>query len=54
MGAAVAYSTGSREFLVTWMGGYFTSQDIRFTRVNTAGTVLQTPVAITGGAGLGT
>jgi hypothetical protein len=49
MGAAVAYSTASREFLVTWMGGYFTSQDIRFTRVNTAGTVLQTPVAITGG-----
>ena len=50
MGAAVAYSTGSREFLVTWMGGYFTSQDIRFTRVNTAGAVLQHPVAITGGA----
>ena len=25
----------------TWMGGYFTTQDIRFTRVNTAGTVLQ-------------
>ena len=49
MGAAVAYSTASHEFLVTWMGGYFTSQDIRFTRVNTAGTVLQTPVAITGG-----
>ena len=49
MGAAVAYSTASREFLVTWMGGYFTTQDIRFTRVNTAGTVLQTPVAITAG-----
>ncbi len=31
------------------MGGYFTSQDIRYTRVNTAGTVLQVPVAITGG-----
>jgi len=49
MGAAVAYSTTSREFLVAWMGGYFTTQDIRYTRVNIAGTVLQAPVAITGG-----
>ena len=49
MGAAVAYSTVSREFLVTWMGGYFTTQDIRYTRLNTAGAVLQFPVAITGG-----
>jgi hypothetical protein len=49
MGAAVAYSTGSREFLVAWMGGYFTTQDIRFNRVNTAGAVLQGTVAITGG-----
>ena len=50
MGAAIAYAVGSKEFLVTWMGGYFTTQDIRFTRVNNAGTVLQVPVAITGGA----
>jgi hypothetical protein len=49
MGAAVAYSTMSGEFLVAWMGGYFTSQDIRYTRVNNAGQVLQAPVAITGG-----
>jgi len=50
MGAAVAYSTGSREFLVAWMGGYFTTQDIRFNRVSIAGAVLQAPVAITSGA----
>jgi hypothetical protein len=50
MGAAVAYSTGSHEFLVAWMGGYFSTQDIRFNRVNTAGQVLQAPAAITGGA----
>jgi hypothetical protein len=50
MGAAVAYSSASREFLVTWMGAYPSTQDIRFTRVNTAGTVLHMPVSITGGA----
>jgi hypothetical protein len=50
MGAAIAYAVGSKEFLITWMGGYFTTQDIRYTRVNNAGTVLQVPVAITGGA----
>jgi hypothetical protein len=50
MGAAVAYSTASQEFLVAWMGGYFTTQDIRFTRLNTAGQLLQGTVAITGGA----
>lgn len=49
MGAAVAYSTTSHEFLITWMGGYFTTQDIRFNRVNTAGQVLQPTAAITGG-----
>jgi hypothetical protein len=49
MGAAVAYSTASHEFLVTWMGGYFTTQDIRFNRVNTAGQLLQGTAAITGG-----
>ncbi|HET7219361.1 MAG TPA: hypothetical protein VFJ02_14990 [Vicinamibacterales bacterium] len=49
MGAAVAYSTTSHEFLITWMGGYFTTQDIRFNRVNTAGQVLQATAAITGG-----
>jgi hypothetical protein len=50
MGAAIAYSTASQEFLVAWMGGYLTTQDIRFTRVNTAGQLLQGTVAITGGA----
>jgi hypothetical protein len=49
MGAAVAYSTGSREFLVTWMGGYLTTQDIRFNRISATGVVLQAPAAITGG-----
>jgi hypothetical protein len=50
MGAAVSYSTASQEFLVAWMGGYQSSQDIRFTRLNTAGQLLQQTVAITGGA----
>jgi hypothetical protein len=49
MGAAIAYASISKEFLVTWMGGYQTTQDIRFTRVNLAGAVLQATVAITGG-----
>jgi hypothetical protein len=49
MGAAVAYSTTSKEFLVTWMGGYQTTQDIRYMRVNLAGQLLQATVAITGG-----
>lgn len=49
MGAAIAYSTASREFLVTWMGGYFTVQDIRFNRINLSGALLQSPVAITSG-----
>src|SRR5205085_11998258 len=46
MGADVAYSTASHEFLVTWMGNYFSTQDIFFTRVNTAGTVLQAPTRL--------
>jgi hypothetical protein len=50
MGAAVAYSTTSNEFLVAWMGAYFTAQNIHFTRVNTVGAPLQSPVAITAGA----
>jgi hypothetical protein len=51
-GAAIAYSTQSREFLVTYMGGYQTTQDIRFNRVNIAGQVLQPPAAITAGVDL--
>ncbi len=49
MGAAVAYASGSKEFLVAWMGSYSTTNDIRFTRVNLSGTVLQAPVTITAG-----
>jgi hypothetical protein len=49
MGAAIAYSSTSREFIVTYMGGYLTTQDIRFNRVNIAGAVLQAPAAITAG-----
>jgi hypothetical protein len=49
MGAAIAYSTASREFLVTWMGGYGSTQDIRFTRINVQGQLLQGTVPITGG-----
>jgi hypothetical protein len=49
MGAAVAYSTASQEFLVTWMGGYLTTQDIRFNRVSIGGQVLQPTAAITAG-----
>ena len=33
MGAAVAYATGSREFLVAWMGNYTTSNDVFYQRV---------------------
>jgi hypothetical protein len=40
MGAAVAYSTVSREFLVAWMGSYNVSNDIYFARVSNGG-VLQ-------------
>ena len=50
MGAAIAYSTASREFLVSWMGGYGATNDIRFMRVNTLGALLQpTPTTITAG-----
>jgi hypothetical protein len=47
MGAAVAYSTLSHEFLVAWMGSYTISNDIRCNRVSASGAVLQalvTPV----------
>src|SRR5262245_49758466 len=48
MGAAVAYSTASHEFLVSWMGSYTTTNDIRFNRVSAAGGVLQVlPTAVT-------
>lgn len=50
MGPSVAYSTGSREFLVAWMGGYTTANDIRFMRLNAAGALLQgTVTTITAG-----
>jgi hypothetical protein len=41
VGPAVAYSSGSREFLVSWMGSYTVSNDIFFNRVGLSGTVLQ-------------
>jgi hypothetical protein len=49
MGPAIAYSTVSKEFLVTWMGFYTTLNDIHVTRVNLAGTVLQATQRITAG-----
>jgi len=49
MGAAIAYSTVSKEFIVTWMGFYTTLNDIHFTRVNLAGAVLQATQRITAG-----
>ena len=44
MGPAVAYSTQSHEFLVTWMGSYTASNDIRCNRLNASGVVLQAAV----------
>jgi hypothetical protein len=41
MGADIAYSTASHEFLVVWMGNFLSTQDIFFTRVNLAGGLLQ-------------
>ena len=37
MGAAIAYATGSREFLVAWMGNYTTSNDVFYQRVAPSG-----------------
>ena len=39
MGAAVAYSTVSREFLVAWKANYTTTNDIFFARVDNGGTL---------------
>ena len=50
MGAAIAYSTTSREFLVTWMGGYTTTNDVKFTRLGLAGNLLQASATITAGS----
>ena len=49
MGPAIAYSTVSREFLVTWMGGYTTTNDVKFTRLDLAGNLLQASKTITAG-----
>jgi hypothetical protein len=49
MGPAVAYSTASHEFIVTWMGKYTTLNDVQFTRVGLAGNVLQASQTITAG-----
>jgi hypothetical protein len=49
MGAEIAYSTVSREFLVTWMGNYLSTQDIFYTRLSPGGALLQSPVMITAG-----
>ena len=52
MGAAVAYSSASKEFLVAWMGHYTTSNDIFYNRVSAAGAVLQAvPTLATAGSG---
>jgi len=40
MGAALAYATGSREFLVAWMGNYTTSNDVFYQRVSPGGALL--------------
>ena len=34
MGTGLAYATGSREFLVAWMGNYTTTNDVFFQRVS--------------------
>lgn len=49
MGAAVAYASGSKEFLVAWMGNYGWTNDIFFRRVNTAGTPVGAPTLVSGG-----
>jgi hypothetical protein len=50
MGAPVAYSTASHEFLVAWMGSYNVTNDIRFMRVAPGGTLLQSlPTLVTSG-----
>jgi len=43
MGAAVAYSATSREFLVAWMGNYTSTNDIFCARVSIAGALLNNP-----------
>ncbi|MEO7272334.1 MAG: hypothetical protein ABIX28_05605 [Vicinamibacterales bacterium] len=40
MGAALAYATGSREFLVAWMGNYTTTNDVFYQRVSPAGALI--------------
>ena len=49
MGAAIAYSTVSKEFLVTWQGHAGWTRDVFFQRVNNAGALLgpTTPVTAT-------
>jgi hypothetical protein len=50
MGAPVAYSTVSHEFLIAWMGSYNVTEEIRFMRVGLTGALLQaTPTGITSG-----
>lgn len=40
MGTGIAYSTGSREFLVAWMGNYTTTNDVFVQRVAASGALL--------------
>ena len=51
MGAAVAYSTVSKEFAVTWMANYGSTNDVKFTRVGLGGNLLQASTLITAGTG---
>jgi hypothetical protein len=49
MGAAVAYATGSKEFLVAWMGNYGTTNDIFFQRVSPSGALLGASTRVSAG-----
>src|SRR4051794_40776843 len=40
MGTGLAYATGSREFLVAWMGNYTTTNDVFYQRVSPAAVLL--------------
>lgn len=49
-GAAIAYSTASRSFLVAWMGHYTTTNDVYYMPVSIGGAVLQAlPTRVTAG-----
>jgi hypothetical protein len=49
-GAAIAYSTASREFLVAWVGNFGGTDDILAQRVNAAGALLGSTILISTGS----